>query len=351
VKAAVYTSFGGEIDIVDVSDPTPTQGGVVLGLGANGICRSDWHAWKGHDPTVALPQVPGHEMAGTIVAKASDVVDFKVGERVTVPFALGCGDCPQCLSGNQQICDNDYQPGFSGWGSFAEFVAVPYAAENLVRLPDEMSFESAASLGCRFATAYRAVVDKGAVTSGTTVAVWGCGGVGLSAVMIAAALGAEVVAIDVDAEALELAVRFGAAHVVQSDSTTDAVAAVQVLLKGGAEVSIDALGSNETAVSSIRCVAKRGRHIQIGLMIGDSADPVIPMWLLHGREIEMHGVHGMPSWQYPPMLEMIASGRVAPGKLVGNELTLKQGARHLMSMDTYPGNGLVVINRFSGDTE
>jgi alcohol dehydrogenase len=285
-------------------------------------------------------------MAGTIVAKASDVVDFEVGEHVTVPFALGCGDCPQCRSGNQQICDNDYQPGFSGWGSFAEFVALPYATDNLVRLPDGMTFESAAGLGCRFATAYRAVVDKGAVTSGSTVAIWGCGGVGLSAVMIAAALGAEVVAIDVDAKALELAVRLGATHVVQSDSTTDVIAAVGDLLEGGAEVSIDALGSSETVVSSLRCVAKRGRHIQIGLMIGDSANPVIPMWLLHGREIEMHGVHGMPAWQYPAMLEMIASGRLAPGQLVGNTLDLEQGVRHLMSMDTFPGNGFIVINRF-----
>jgi alcohol dehydrogenase len=351
VKAALFTSFGGEIDIVDAPDPIPPQGGVVLSVGANGICRSDWHAWRGHDHGVALPHVPGHEMSGTIVAKGSGVVDFGVGERVTVPFALGCGSCPQCRSGNQQICDNDYQPGFSGWGSFAEFVAVPYATENLVRLPDEMTFESAAALGCRFATAYRAVVDKGAVTSGSTVAIWGCGGVGLSAVMIAAALGAEVVAIDVDAKALELAVRLGATHVVQSDSTTDVIAAVGDLLEGGAEVSIDALGSSETVVSSLRCVAKRGRHIQVGLMIGDSADPVIPMWLLHGREIEMHGVHGMPAWQYPPMLEMIASGRVAPARLVGDELTLGQGARHLMSMDTYPGTGFIVINRFSGDSQ
>jgi alcohol dehydrogenase len=346
VKAALFTSFGGEIDIVDVPDPIPPQGGVVLGVGANGICRSDWHAWKGHDHGVALPHVPGHEMAGTIVAKASGVADFEVGERVTLPFVLGCGDCPQCRSGNQQICDNDYQPGFSGWGSFAEFVAVPYATNNLVRLPDGMTFESAAGLGCRFATAYRAVVDKGAVTSGTTVAIWGCGGVGLSAVMIAAALGAEVVAIDVDAKALELAVRLGAAHVMQSDSTTDVVAAVGDLFKGGAEVSIDALGLSETAVSSIRCVAKRGRHIQVGLMIGDSANPVIPMWLLHGKEIEMYGVHGMPAWQYPAMLEMIASGRLAPGQLVGNTLDLEQGVRHLMSMDTFPGNGFIVINRF-----
>jgi alcohol dehydrogenase len=351
VRAAVYESFGGAIEIVDVNDPEPPTGGVVLKIEANGICRSDWHAWMGHDDTIELPHIPGHEMAGTIVARAHDVTSFDLGERVTVPFVLGCGDCRQCLSGNQQICDNEYQPGFTGWGAFAEYVALPYSESNLVRLPDELSFEAAAGLGCRFATAYRAVVETGAVTSGTTVAVWGCGGVGLSAVSIAAAMGAEVVAVDVDEKALDLATTLGAAHVVLSEPTADAVAGVEEVFRGGVEVSVDALGSKDTAVSSIRSLAKRGRHIQVGLMIGDSLNPEIPMSLLHGREIEMHGVHGMPSWLYPSMLEMIGAGRVSPGALVTETVDLEEGARHLMSMDTYPGNGFVVINRFSDDPQ
>jgi alcohol dehydrogenase len=348
VKSALFEAFGGLIEIVDVPDPAPPHGGVVLEIEANGICRSDWHAWIGHDHSIALPHVPGHEMAGTIVAKAENVQGFEVGDRVTAPFVLGCGDCTECLSGNQQICNNQYQPGFSGWGAFAEFVALPYASVNLVRLPNEISFEAAASLGCRFATAFRAVVDKGTVREGTTVAVWGCGGVGLSAVMVAAALGATVVAVDVDRRALQLASDFGAAHGVLSDPRSDSVTAVRELLGGGAEVSIDALGSTETATASMRSLRKRGRHIQVGLMIGDAAKPVIPMWQLHGKEIEMHGVHGMPAWQYPSMLEMIESGVLSPGALVTQTLDLEEGAQHLMTMDTYPGNGLVVINSFAG---
>jgi alcohol dehydrogenase len=347
VKSALFESFGGLIEIVEVPDPAPPYGGVVIEIAANGICRSDWHAWIGHDHSIALPHVPGHEMAGTIVSIAADVKDFEVGDRVTVPFVLGCGDCTECLSGNQQICDNQFQPGFSGWGAFAEFVALPYATGNLVKLPNDMSFEAAASLGCRFATAFRAVVDKGGVRDGTMVAVWGCGGVGLSAVMVAAALGATVVAVDIDPRALQLAADFGAAHTVLSDLRSDSVTAVQDLLGGGAEVSIDALGSTETATSSIRSLRKRGRHIQVGLMIGDAAEPVIPMWQLHGREIEMYGVHGMQAWQYPSMLEMIASGILAPEALVTETLDLEEGAQHLMAMEAYPGNGFVVINRFA----
>jgi alcohol dehydrogenase len=347
VRAAVFESFGGGIEIVDVPDPTPEPGGVVIKVGANGICRSDWHAWVGHDASVALPHVPGHEMAGTIVAKAPDVPNFDIGDRVTLPFVLGCGECRECTSGHQQICDNQCQPGFSGWGAFAEFVALPYAQGNLVRLPDDMTFEAAAGLGCRFATAYRAVVDQGGVVEGTTVAVWGCGGVGLSAVMIAAAMGAEVVAVDIDSNALDIAGRFGAAHTIVSTDESDDPAIVRELLDGGADVSIDALGSTVTAVSSIESLRKRGRHIQAGLMIGEAAHPVIPMWQLHGREIEMYGVHGMQAWQYPSMLEMVADGRVSPGALVTETLHLEQGVRHLMSMATYPGNGFVVINDFS----
>jgi len=348
MRAAIFEAFGGEIEIVEVRDPEPTVDGVVLEVQANGICRSDWHAWMGHDASVFLPHVPGHEMAGRIVATGAKVVGFEVGDRVTLPFVLGCGECRECVSGNQQICDNQYQPGFSGWGAFAEYVALPFASNNLVHLPETMSFEAAAGLGCRFGTAYRAVVDQGAVAEGTAVAVWGCGGVGLSAVMIASALGADVVAIDIDSKALELARNFGAAHVVLSSADSDDVRAVTELLDGGAEVSFDALGSTQTAVSSIECLRKRGRHVQIGLMIGEASHPVIPMWALHGKEIEMAGVHGMQAWQYHDMFKMIEQGLVSPQALVTETVDLRGGVEHLQTMDAYPGNGFVVINRFGG---
>jgi alcohol dehydrogenase len=347
MRAALYESFGGVIEILDAPDPSPCTGGVVLEIAATGICRSDWHAWVGHDSTISLPHVPGHEMAGTVVAIADDVKGFAVGDRVTVPFVLGCSECTECLSGNQQICDKQYQPGFSGWGAFAEFVELPYAASNLVRLPDSVSFLAAAGLGCRFATAYRAIVDKGSVRSGTTVVVWGCGGVGLSAVMIAAAIGATVVAVDIDPRALQLASGFGAAHTILSESGSSSVEEVMDLLGRGADVSVDALGSTDTARASIRSLRKRGMHIQVGLMVGESANPAIPMWQLHGKEIEMHGVHGLPAWQYPAMLEMIGSGLVSPGALVTETVNLEQGARHLTSMDSFPGNGFVVVNSFA----
>jgi alcohol dehydrogenase len=225
-------------------------------------------------------------------------------------------------------------------------VALPYADENLVGLPDDMSFTTAAGLGCRFATAFRAVVDQGAVREGSTVAVWGCGGVGLSAVMIAAALGAEVDAVDVDPDALALAARFGASRTHRSIAGVDTASAIRDATDGGVDVSIDALGATATSVDSIRSLRKQGRHIQVGLMIGDDAKPVIPMWRLHAFEVELYGSHGMQAWRYPAMLELVSSGAVDPGSLVTGTVDLRAGAAHLEKMGEFPGNGFVVIDDF-----
>ena len=265
----VIEEFGGPAAVREVPDPTPAAHGVVVRVEATGLCRSDWHAWAGHDRTIALPHVPGHELAGTVAEVGPEVRGWRVGDRVTVPFVCACGSCPSCLAGDHQVCDRQTQPGFTGWGSFAELVALDHADVNLVALPDDLDAVTAAALGCRFATAFRAVVHQGRVRPGDWVAVHGCGGVGLSAVMVAVAAGARVVAVDVTAGALELAGRFGATELVDA-STTDAARAVRAVTGGGAAVSLDALGSHPTAAASVRSLAKRGRHVQVGLLPPDS---------------------------------------------------------------------------------
>jgi len=346
VKAALFEQFGGEIEVTDVPDPSPPPGGVVVEVRANGVCRSDWHAWIGHDRSITLPHVPGHEMSGVVVAAGEGVNNEVIGTRITVPFVLGCGSCRLCSSGNQQVCENQYQAGFSGWGSFARYVALPYADGNLVTLPESMSFATAAGLGCRFSTAFRAVVDQGSVRDQSTVAVWGCGGVGLSAVMIASALGARVVAVDIDDDALDLARRFGATETVNASTVDDPVAAVKSVTNGGVEVSLDALGSTETSGNSIRSLVQRGRHIQVGLMIGDDAKPVVPMWRLHANEIELYGSHGMAAWRYPALLDMIEAGDLDPAALVTKTFDLSGGISHLKAMNSFPGTGFAVITDF-----
>jgi alcohol dehydrogenase len=347
MRAALFEAFGAPVTVVNVDDPTPPDDGVVIEVKANGVCRSDWHGWVGHDQSIPLPHVPGHEMAGVVVAKGAMVDGVAIGDRVTAPFVLGCGNCKECASGNQQVCVNQVQAGFTQWGSLAEFVALPFAATNLVPLPDDMSFATAAGLGCRFATAFRAVADQGQVDEDSTVAVWGCGGVGLSAVMIAASLGATVIAIDIDDDALALAKRFGASHVVNSSHTERAYRDVRQLSDGGCDVSFDALGATATALDSIRCLRARGRHVQVGLMIGDDARPVIPMWRLHAYEIELLGSHGMQAHRYPEMLAMIADGTLTPDQLVTSMLTLSEGVDHLMRMNEFPGTGFAVVTDMS----
>jgi D-arabinose 1-dehydrogenase-like Zn-dependent alcohol dehydrogenase len=328
--------------MVDVPPPVCPDDGAVIRVAATGVCRSDWHAWQGDDP-VPLPHVPGHEFAGVVAAVGPQVRTRRVGERVAVPFVCGCGRCSYCAAGDAQVCPQQWQPGFSGPGSFAEQVAVPAADLNLVRLPDALDLVTAASLGCRFATAYRAVTAHGRVRSGDQVVVHGCGGVGLSAVMIAAALGARVVAVDVSDAALALAGELGAAHLLTAGPKV--VRRIVDVTDGGADVSVDAFGSTGTAVASVRCLRPRGRHVQIGLLLGDDATPPLPMGLVVAKELSIHGSHGMAARDYPEMLDLVVSGAVRPDRLVGAVIGLDDAGEALAAMSRPPMSAGVTVVR------
>ncbi|MFD5117838.1 zinc-dependent alcohol dehydrogenase family protein [Streptomyces sp. NPDC058385] len=340
MRAVVFEKFGERAEVREVPDPVPAPHGVVVRVEATGLCRSDWHGWMGHDPDVRLPHVPGHELAGVVEAVGADVLDRRPGDRVTVPFVCACGTCASCAAGDHQVCERQTQPGFTHWGSFAEYVALDHAAVNLVDVPDELSFATAAGLGCRFATAFRAVVAQGRVAAGEWVAVHGCGGVGLSAVMIAAASGARVVAVDVSPAALDLARAFGAAHCLNASEVPDVAAAVRELTGGGAHLSLDALGSPVTCAASVGGLRRRGRHVQVGLL---PQDPVVPMGRVIGLELELLGSHGMAAHAYPGMLEMVRAGALRPDLLVTSTITLDAAPAALEAMGTTPGAGVTII--------
>jgi len=346
MRAAYYEAFQQPLSLQDLPEPAPSDHGVVIRVGASGLCRSDWHGWMGHDPDIKPPHVPGHEFAGELAALGKDVRAWRVGERVTVPFVCACGACAQCLSGNHQVCERQTQPGFTHWGSFAEYVAIDHAEVNLVRLPEDLDDVTAASLGCRFATSFRAVVDQARVAAGEWLAVHGCGGVGLSAVMIAEAVGANVVAVDITEEKLALARSLGAVAAVNATEVEDVVAAVVEITGGGAQVSLDALGSPKTCFNSIANLRRRGRHVQVGLMTGDHRNSAIPMNLVIARELEILGSHGMQAHRYSELLAMIQAGRLRPDRLVGKRISLEQSLEALVSMDSFSGIGVTVIDRF-----
>jgi len=346
MKAAIYKNFTQPLAIESVADPSPQDHGVVIGVRATGLCRSDWHGWMGHDPDIQLPHVPGHELAGMVEAVGKDVSKWKVGDRVTLPFVCGCGECSQCESGNHQVCDQQFQPGFTHWGSFAEYVAIDFADTNLVRLPESMDFVTAASLGCRFVTSFRSVVDQGKVRPDEWVAVHGCGGVGLSAIMIAHAISAKVIAIDLDDAKLAFAKSIGAHEVINATKVHCVIEAVREISQGGVHVSIDALGHPTTCLNSIECLRKRGKHIQVGLMLGDESSPHVPMDKIIAHELEIVGSHGMQAHRYPELLSMIENGHLRPDKLIGKTISLEDALIELPAMDKFAGVGVTVIDRF-----
>ncbi|MEU4240484.1 alcohol dehydrogenase catalytic domain-containing protein [Actinoplanes sp. NPDC026619] len=316
MRALVYDAVGAPVAMRQIPEPVLPPDGAIVEVRATGVCRSDWHAWRGHDP-VSLPHVPGHEFAGVVSALGRDVDGFAVGDRVTAPFVNGCGQCDYCRSGNAQVCPDQTQPGFTHPGSFAERVVVRAAGTNLVRLPDEIDFVGAAALGCRFATAFRAL--RGELPANATVAVYGCGGVGLSAVMIAVALGARVLAVDPSPAARSAAADLGAVPKTE--------------IVGEADVAIDAYGSAATAMASVRSLRRRGRHVQVGLMLGGEARAPLPWDLVVAHELEIFGSHGMAAADYPAMLDLVVAGKLNPRRLVGSTIPLAEAGDALMRMD------------------
>lgn len=340
MKALLYERFGGPIEVADVANPVAPLGGVVVRVTASGLCRSDWHAWAGHDPDVRLPQVPGHELAGVVDVVGAGVSRVRVGDRVTAPFVNGCGECDWCRSGQAQVCPGQTQPGFSHWGSHAERVVVRAGDLNLVPLPEDLSDDAAAALGCRFATSYRAVVGRARVEPGEWVVVYGAGGVGLSAVMIVAALGGRPLAVDRSSAALQLARRFGAEHTLLAGDDTPA--AVVELTGGGAHVSIDAVGSVQTSTAAVRSLRRRGRHVQVGLL--SDGMPLLPLDRILSWELDILGTHGMAAADYPAMLDLVARGALRPQDLVTRSVGFVEAADLLQQAGTASPSGITVLH-------
>ena len=332
MRAVVFTEFGGRPRLEQVADPQCPADGVVVEVEATGLCRSDWHGWQGHDDGIALPHVPGHELAGTILACGPEVRDWRVGDRVTTPFVLACGACASCVRGDGQVCEQQLQPGFTQWGSFAERVALPRADVNLVRVPEAVSSDVAAGLGCRFATAYRAVTRVAQVRAGETVVVHGCGGVGLAAVMVAVSLGARVLAIDPSAESRAMAGALGALALAPGEPGEPGEPV------GEADVSLDCFGSRAAMTASIDSLRPRGRHVQVGLLGGADARPSVDMGRVVALELQLLGSHGMAAQDYPEMLALVADGTLAPQRLLRDRIGLEQAAERLVGLGA-PGSG------------
>ncbi|ANS79398.1 Alcohol dehydrogenase [Serinicoccus hydrothermalis] len=325
-----------------IAEPVAPPDGVVVQVHATGLCRSDWHAWAGHED-IAFPHVPGHELAGVVTEVGDQVRRWRPGDRVTVPFVCGCGRCGWCRSGQAQVCPDQQQPGFTHHGSFAELVALHAADTNLVAVPPTIELTTAASLGCRFATANRAVVARAQVAPQEWVSVLGAGGVGLSVAMIARAVGARVVAVDRNPQALAVAAGLGVEHTVLADGR-DVPQAIHDLTGGGSHVSVDAVGSEQTCSDALLGLRRRGRHVQVGLLPGAVGHPRVPLERVIGWELDLLGSHGMPAVDYPEMLALIEQGSLAPERLVERVVGLEEAAELLPVLDRAVVAGMTLLD-------
>jgi D-arabinose 1-dehydrogenase-like Zn-dependent alcohol dehydrogenase len=350
MRAAIMEGAGEPLVVREFAEPRPAPHGVLLRIEACGICRSDWHAWVGHWDWLGFrlnyPHILGHELCGIVEETGAEVRRFRKGDRVLVPFSQGEGMCPHCRSGHSNVCEQAVSPGFDYWGGFGRYCAIPHADFNLVPMPETMDFVEGAALGCRYMTAFHGLASTIGVRAGEWVAIQGCGGVGLSAVQIATALGACVVAVDIDDDKLILARGQGAVATLNARAG-NAAAAVRDLTKGGADVSVHALGVKATCLAAIGSLRKRGRHLQLGLTgKSERGEIALPIDRIVNEELAIGGGQGMPSAAYGPMLAMIGNGRLAPSSLVSRRLPLDEVPQAIVEMGDFRTMGFTVIDRY-----
>ncbi|MBV0911749.1 zinc-dependent alcohol dehydrogenase family protein [Anianabacter salinae] len=344
MRAAVLRAYNEDLSIEDVAMPVCPEDGVVLKVLACGICRSDWHGWVGEHPRVKPGQIGGHEYCGEVI-EAGPSATFAVGDRVIAPFILACGSCPACQSGAQNTCSDQRLPGFIEPGAFAEYVAVP-RDHNLALLPEGMSPALAAGLGCRVTTAWHALTGRAALQAGEWLAVHGTGGIGLSCLILGRALGARVIVVDIVPEKLDHALALGAEAAVDARQGGTAEA-IREITGGGAHVSVEALGIPVTTNASIECLRPLGRHVQVGMPVGHTAHMEINMNAVYMSNLALYGTRGMPSWRYPSLLSLIASGRVDVSPLIAREVALSDVSAELRAFNGPTAPGVAVVTDFT----
>jgi 2-desacetyl-2-hydroxyethyl bacteriochlorophyllide A dehydrogenase len=340
MKAIRLIEPGRPVEMQEVPTPGIGPRDVLVRVKAAGICHSDVHYRAGVSPVRPLPLTLGHEVAGVVERAGAEVVNVKVGDRVCVHYMVTCGDCAYCSLGSEQFCTSGSMIGKYRDGGYAEYIGVP--ARNAFRLPDEVSFEQGAIMMCSSATSFHAL-RKGRLRPGESVAVFGVGGLGMSAVQLARAAGAlDVVAVDIDAGKLALAERWGALPV--DAAQTEPVAEIKRLTGGrGVDVALELIGLPLTMQQAFKSLAVFGRAVIVGLT--DQTFEIAPYNDLLNKETEIIGASDHLASELPLLLDLARRGVLDLSGVITGTLPLEAGAINaaMDRLEHFGGDGRVVI--------
>jgi 2-desacetyl-2-hydroxyethyl bacteriochlorophyllide A dehydrogenase len=340
MKAVRLVEIGYPLQVQEVPLPAVGEKDVLVRIKAAGICHSDAHYRAGTSPVGPLPQTLGHEIAGVVEKVGSQAANVKVGDRVCIHYLLTCGDCYYCSLGSEQFCVQGRMIGKHCDGGYAEYIAVP--ARNAVPLPDEIPFEHAAVLMCSSATTFHAL-RKTRLKPGERVAVFGAGGLGMSAIQLARAMGAlEIYAIDINEDKLKLAEEYGAISI--NATKGDPVAEIQRLTGGrGVDVSLELIGLPQTMRQAVLSLAVFGRAGLVGLT--DKPFEIYPYVELLGKEAEVIGCADHLRHELPLLLEFTRRGALDLSDVVTNTVPLEARAVNevLDALEQFGGHVRTVI--------
>jgi 2-desacetyl-2-hydroxyethyl bacteriochlorophyllide A dehydrogenase len=340
MKAVRLVEIGKPLEMQEIPVPSVGERDVLVRIKAAGICHSDAHYRAGTSPVGTLPQTLGHEVAGVVEEAGSQVTDLKVGDRVCLHYLLTCGDCTYCSLGSEQFCPSGRMIGKHCDGGYAEYIAVP--ARSAVPLPDEIPFEQGAILMCSSSTSFHAL-RKTRLAAGETVAVFGVGGLGMSAIQLAKAMGAlDVYAVDINPDKLRLAEKYGAVPVNAAEG--DPVAELRRLTGGrGVDVALELIGLPLTMRQAVQSLAVFGRAGLVGL----TAKPfeLYSYTELLGREAEVIGCSDHLLHEMPLLLEYARRGQLDLSDVVTRTVPLDAGAVNetLDALERFGGEVRTVI--------
>lgn len=315
MRAAVLESFGTTVTVSEVPTPKPGPGEVLIRIRASGLCATDLKVMLGNVPTTPLPHIIGHEPAGEIASLGDGVAGIKVGDHVIAGVDVSCGHCHYCRTSRLNYCANIKRLGMEVNGSVAEYLLVP--AANCVVVPEHVSFTNAAPIADAVASPFRAVNTVANVRVGQKIAVYGVGGLGLSAIQIASVIGADVIAISRNPARRKLALELGAVDAIDPDEAP-VDEQLRDLTQGlGVHAYIDVVGIESSLQQGVRAVRKGGIVVILGYSVPSLNTPMPPMIL---SEVRIGGSRGSTREELMASVDLVASGKVKT--IVGRTLAL-----------------------------